>query len=121
MHRGRLASGRGPSALATTIDDQQRQQQQQQQHAQRGQQQHGDKSSARRQLQDEAGMSTVTIAIVLTVLVGAAGYLVQALTARRAERAAADQAQQLHVSEATMDREHEQMVAQIHRTDKWLE
>ena len=42
-----------------------------------------------------------TIAIVLTVLVGAAGYVVQALTARRGERAAADEAQKLHISEQT--------------------
>ena len=55
-------------------------------------------------------MSMDTIAIVLTVLVGAAGYLVQALTARREERAAADEAQKLHVFEHTRQREHEQMV-----------
>ena len=60
------------------------------------------------QKQDEAGvMSMDTVAIVLTVLVGAAGYLLQALTARRAERAAVDQAQKLHVSETTREREHE--------------
>ena len=66
-------------------------------------------------------MSIDTIAIVLTVLVGAAGYLVQALIARREERAAADQAHELHVHEKTRQREHEQMVAQIARTDRWLE
>ena len=49
-------------------------------------------ATSRRRLQDEAGMSMDTIAIVLTVLVGSAGYLVQALTTRRAERAAVDQA-----------------------------
>ena len=48
-----------------------------------------------------------TVAIVLTVLVGSAGYLVQALTARRGERVAADEAQKLHVAEATRQREHE--------------
>ena len=51
--------------------------------------------------------------IVLTVLVGAAGYFVQALTARRGELAAADEAQKLHISEQTRQREHEQMVAQV--------
>ena len=96
MHHGRLASGGGPA-----LNDQRRQQQQQQLH--------GDKSSARRQLQDESGMSMDTIAIVLTVFVGAAGYLVQALIARRGERAAADEAQQLSVSEKTRQREHEQI------------
>ena len=96
VHHGRLASGAGP-ALATSKNDQHQQQE------------GGDKSSARRQLQDEAGMSMDTIAIVLTVLVGAAGYLVQALIARRGERAAADEAQQLSVSEKTRQREHEQI------------
>ena len=66
-------------------------------------------------------MSMDTVAIVLTVLVGAAGYFVQALTAWRRERAAAEEAQKLHVSEKTRQREHEQMVAQIARTDRWLE
>ena len=66
-------------------------------------------------------MSMETVAIVLTVLVGAAGYFVQALTAQRGERAAANEAQKLHVSEQTRQREHEQMVAQIARTDRWLE
>ena len=113
MHHGRLASGADPAA-ATTRDDKQRQQHQQQQGG-------DNKSSARRQLQDETGMSMDTVAIVLTVLVGAAGYFVQALTARRGERAAADEAQKLHVSEKTRQREHEQMVAQIARTDRWLE
>ena len=49
-----------------------------------------------------------TIAIVLTVLVGATGYFVQALTARRAERTAASEAQKLHFSELslTSQREH---------------
>ena len=61
VHHGRLASGAGP-ALATSKNDQHQQQE------------GGDKSSARRQLQDEAGMSMDTIAIVLTVLVGATGY-----------------------------------------------
>ena len=60
VHHGRLASGAGP-ALATSKNDQHQQQE------------GGDKSSARRQLQDEAGMSMDTIAIMLTVLVGAAG------------------------------------------------
>ena len=106
VHHGRLASGE--PALATSRNDQQ-------------QRQGGDKPSARRQLQDEAGMSMDTVAIVLTVLVGAAGYFIQALTARRGERAAADEAQKLHISEQTRQREHEQMVAQIARTDRWLE
>ena len=52
--------------------------------------------SARRRVQSEAAagsdsLSMDTIAIVLSVLVGAAGYVVQAHTARRAERAAASQ------------------------------
>ena len=61
MHQGRLASG-GPT-LAAARDDQQ---------------QGEDKSSARRLMQDNInGITMDTIAIVLTVLVGAAGYLVQ--------------------------------------------
>eukprot|EP01052_Picozoa_sp_SAG31_P008445 SAG31_NODE_427_length_15813_cov_13.679649_7_plen_293_part_00 len=76
-----------------------------------------------RQLQDGAdrGMSVDTIAIVASVLVGAAGYLVQAYTARRAEQSTASQAQELHLHEQTRQREHEQMLAQIGRTDRWLD
>ena len=76
-----------------------------------------------RQLQDGAGqgMSADTIAIVASVLVGAAGYLVQAYTARRAEQSTAVHAQELHLHEQTRQREHEQMLAQIGRTDRWLD
>ena len=54
-------------------------------------------SVPRRALQDKAepaggGMSTDTLAIVLAVLVGAAGYLVQAYTTRRAESSNVEQA-----------------------------
>eukprot|EP01052_Picozoa_sp_SAG31_P039793 SAG31_NODE_5594_length_2432_cov_12.685947_2_plen_281_part_00 len=76
-----------------------------------------------RQLQDGAdqGMSIDTIAIVASVLVGAAGYLVQAYTARRAEQSTAAQAQELHLHEQTRQREHEQMLSQIGRTGRWLD
>ena len=72
----------------------------------------------RRRLQEQpavgsGGMSLDTIAIVLSVLVGAAGYLVQAYTARRAERSLAEQAQELHARELVRQREHEQMLAQV--------
>eukprot|EP01052_Picozoa_sp_SAG31_P022370 SAG31_NODE_1776_length_7300_cov_10.281905_6_plen_272_part_00 len=74
--------------------------------------------SAPRMLQEQqavgsGGMSLDTIAIVLSVLVGAAGYLVQAYTARRAERSLAEQAQELHARELVRQREHEQMLAQV--------
>ena len=42
----------------------------------------------------------------------------QAYTARRAERVAEEQAQELQVSETRRQREHEQMLAQIHRTER---
>eukprot|EP01052_Picozoa_sp_SAG31_P032265 SAG31_NODE_3520_length_4165_cov_1.856370_1_plen_268_part_00 len=98
----------------------------------------------RRQLHD-SGMSSDTIAIVLSVLIGAAGYLVQvsirrplaaesphecsecrcsfsapsqAYTSRRAERTLAEQAQEQHAHETKRQREHEQMLAQIARTDR---
>eukprot|EP01052_Picozoa_sp_SAG31_P018765 SAG31_NODE_1342_length_8700_cov_12.667829_12_plen_299_part_00 len=76
-----------------------------------------------RQLQDGAnqGMSVDTIALVASVLVGAAGYLVQAYTARRSEQSTAAQAQELHLREQTRQREHEQMLSQIGRTDRWLD
>ena len=76
-----------------------------------------------RQLQDGAdqGMSVDTIAIVASVLVGAAGYLVQAYTALRAEQSTAAQAQELHLREQTRQREHEQMLSQIARADRWLD
>eukprot|EP01052_Picozoa_sp_SAG31_P022755 SAG31_NODE_1828_length_7159_cov_58.418980_5_plen_704_part_00 len=109
-------------------------------------------SAWRRQLQEASGsgggMSADTIAILLSVLVGAAGYLVQvscrqqplagvfgmahtltpwhvcspldvqAYTARRAERSLAEQTQEQHARELAREREHEQMVAQIARTDR---
>eukprot|EP01052_Picozoa_sp_SAG31_P047487 SAG31_NODE_9527_length_1263_cov_5.292955_1_plen_251_part_00 len=80
-------------------------------------------ASSTRQLQDGAdqGMSVDTIAIVASVLVGAAGYLVQAYTARRAEQSTAAQAQELHLHEQTRQREHEQMLSQIARADRWLD
>eukprot|EP01052_Picozoa_sp_SAG31_P001855 SAG31_NODE_62_length_28678_cov_21.548270_26_plen_287_part_00 len=43
---------------------------------------------------------------------------VQAYTARRAERVADEQAQELQVSETRRQREHEQMLVQIHRTER---
>ena len=106
VHLGRLVSSAGPPALAAARDDDA------DHHHDHHHQQPDEEMllPPRRQLQkqDEAGgMSMDTIAIVLTVLVGAAGYLLQALTARRAERAAADQAQKLHVHETTREREHE--------------
>ena len=66
----------------------------------------------------EGEMSMDTIAIVLSVLVAAAGYFGQAYTARRAEGVATKQAQELHFTELTRQREHEQMLAQIQRTDR---
>eukprot|EP01052_Picozoa_sp_SAG31_P001941 SAG31_NODE_65_length_28565_cov_8.402914_22_plen_245_part_00 len=51
------------------------------------------------------GLSTDTAAIMLSVLVGAAGYLVQAVTARRAERAATERAHEAQAAERTRQRE----------------
>jgi hypothetical protein len=62
-----------------------------------------------------------TIAIALTVLVGVTGDMVQAWSTRRAERSAADRALELQHSELTRQREYEQMVAQIGRTERWLD
>eukprot|EP01052_Picozoa_sp_SAG31_P042249 SAG31_NODE_6651_length_1937_cov_1.539173_1_plen_394_part_00 len=83
-------------------------------------------SAWRRQQQDQAnssdgGISFDTIAIVLSVLVGGVGYIVQAYTARRAEHAAAQQAHESHLAEQKRQREHEQMLAQIERTSRWLD
>jgi hypothetical protein len=79
--------------------------------------------SAPRRMQDSGGGGTNfdTIAIALSVLVGAAGYMVQAWSTRRAERSAADRALELQHSELTRQREHEQMVSQIERTERWLD
>ena len=71
--------------------------------------------------ESDGGMSMDTMAIVLSVLVAAAGYFVQAYTARRAERSVAEQAQELHTRELARQREHEQMLAQIARTDRALD
>eukprot|EP01052_Picozoa_sp_SAG31_P006603 SAG31_NODE_305_length_18002_cov_7.242808_3_plen_286_part_00 len=94
---------------------------------------------------DAAGVSMDTVAIVLSVLVGAAGYVVQAYLAQKADQSAHEQAHevreladccrsmlaatrsylqpgmQLHIAEMRRQREHEQMVAQINRTERWLE
>eukprot|EP01052_Picozoa_sp_SAG31_P048961 SAG31_NODE_10497_length_1131_cov_2.211240_1_plen_171_part_10 len=61
------------------------------------------------------------LAIVFSVLVGALGYLVQAYTARRAERATAEAAQEQQVADAARERLHQQMVAQIKRIDRALD
>eukprot|EP01052_Picozoa_sp_SAG31_P038252 SAG31_NODE_5075_length_2760_cov_1.322059_3_plen_50_part_00 len=42
----------------------------------------------------------------------------QAYTARRAEQADAERATDLHLSEQARQREHEQMLSQISRTDR---
>eukprot|EP01052_Picozoa_sp_SAG31_P023659 SAG31_NODE_1965_length_6790_cov_70.718577_1_plen_512_part_00 len=77
----------------------------------------------RRVLQDNGGggLSMDTIAIVLSVLVGAAGYVVQAFTARRAERLATIRAEEHHIATQNRQREHEQMLSQIRRVDRWLD
>eukprot|EP01052_Picozoa_sp_SAG31_P003058 SAG31_NODE_114_length_24318_cov_16.787481_4_plen_409_part_00 len=76
-----------------------------------------------RSLQQEAegnagGVSFDTIAIVVSVLIGAVGYIVQAYTARQSERSAEDRQQELQVAESRRQREHEQMLAQIARTEE---
>ena len=83
-------------------------------------------SQARHRLQteptaDSDGMSMDTIAIMLTVFVGTAGYVMQAYIAQRAERSSEAAAQELHVHEQEREREHMQVVAQIKRTDRWLD
>ena len=70
---------------------------------------------------ESSGMSTDTLAIMLTVLVGAAGYAVQAYIAQRAERGSEAAAQELHVHGQEREREHLQVVVQIERTDRWLD
>eukprot|EP01052_Picozoa_sp_SAG31_P037830 SAG31_NODE_4950_length_2840_cov_2.352061_3_plen_515_part_00 len=80
-------------------------------------------SSSRRMLQEgaqseEDGVSVDTLAIVFSVLVGAAGYIVQAITATRAQRSAEEQAHEIQISETRRQREHEQMVEQIGRTKR---
>ena len=61
-------------------------------------------------------MSIDTIAIMLTVLVGAVGYAMQAYIAQRAERSSEEAAQQLNVHEREREREHRMAVAQVSRT-----
>eukprot|EP01052_Picozoa_sp_SAG31_P012309 SAG31_NODE_718_length_12607_cov_21.723937_1_plen_486_part_00 len=79
---------------------------------------------SRRQLQNSNGgdsLSMDTLAIVLSVLVGAFGYLIQSYTARRGEAATAKLAHEQRESDATKQRLHQQMLAQIMRTDRWLD
>eukprot|EP01052_Picozoa_sp_SAG31_P024405 SAG31_NODE_2074_length_6511_cov_11.947754_1_plen_517_part_00 len=68
-----------------------------------------------------SGMSSDTIAIVLSVLVGAAGYLVQAYTSQRADRSLAEQAREQHAHELVQQRDHERLTAQIARTERWVD
>eukprot|EP01052_Picozoa_sp_SAG31_P024792 SAG31_NODE_2133_length_6372_cov_4.372071_4_plen_410_part_00 len=85
---------------------------------------HQDSKAERRRVQSsgsDGGMSTETIAIVLSVLVGAVGYVLQAHTARRAERVQEQQARELHIAEGTRQREHQMMTAQIERTHHALD
>eukprot|EP01052_Picozoa_sp_SAG31_P057526 SAG31_NODE_17075_length_684_cov_1.299145_1_plen_67_part_00 len=62
-----------------------------------------------------------TIAIMLTVLIGAVGYILQAYLAQRQEKSSGAQAREMHMHEQIRQREHEQMAAQIQRTDRWLD
>ena len=82
-------------------------------------------SGSRRALQEDsasvAGMSVDTFAIVLSVLVGVAGYILQAYTARRSERSQAQQALQSHAAEQERDRGHQMMTAQIERIHQSLD
>eukprot|EP01052_Picozoa_sp_SAG31_P036080 SAG31_NODE_4448_length_3222_cov_34.014089_3_plen_536_part_00 len=84
-----------------------------------------DRDWTRRKLQGSdtsgSGMSADTVAIVLSVLVGAVGYVLQAHTARRAERAQEQQAQQLQAAEQARQREHQMVTAQIERTHQALD
>jgi hypothetical protein len=82
-----------------------------------------DTTTQRRNLQSSGGggMSADTIAIVLSVLVGAAGYVLQAHTARRAERVQEQQAMEQHATEQARQREHQVMTAQIERTHQALD
>eukprot|EP01052_Picozoa_sp_SAG31_P050022 SAG31_NODE_11227_length_1052_cov_0.806925_1_plen_264_part_00 len=75
-------------------------------------------SHSRRVQNDPDEMSLDTIAIALSVLVGAAGYIIQAYSARQADQAAEVRQQELQISETRRQREHEQMLAQIHRTER---
>jgi type II secretory pathway pseudopilin PulG len=79
----------------------------------------------RRRLQcsdaNSGGIAVDTNAIVLSVLVGAAGYVVQAHTARRAERAQEQQAMEMQTAEQARQREHQMTTAQIERTHKALD
>ncbi len=75
------------------------------------------RKSSRRQLQAEDS-HVDTIAIVLTVLVGAIGYFVQAYTSRRAELTAKALASDQHLADVMRERDHEQLKAQIARTDR---
>ena len=58
---------------------------------------------------------------MLSVLVGVAGYILQAYTARRSERSQAQQALQSHAAEQERDRGHQMMTAQIERIHQSLD
>eukprot|EP01052_Picozoa_sp_SAG31_P034340 SAG31_NODE_4001_length_3676_cov_16.072127_3_plen_321_part_00 len=79
--------------------------------------------SAGRQLQDarDNSLSFDTIAIVFSVFIGVCGYLLQAWTADRAQRHAAE-LQREHDQEArTLQVEHDRTQAQIRRTERWVD
>lgn len=74
--------------------------------------------STRRALQSTDSNAVETIAIALSVLVGTIGYVVQGYTSRRAELAAKTLAAEQQLADKVREREHEQLKAQIARTDR---
>eukprot|EP01052_Picozoa_sp_SAG31_P003003 SAG31_NODE_110_length_24476_cov_9.909654_20_plen_304_part_00 len=76
-----------------------------------------------RQLQDQSNdsLSADTIAIVFSVFVGVCGYLLQAWTADRAQRHAADLQREHDQKARELRVEHERAQAQVRRTERWVD
>lgn len=68
-----------------------------------------------------ASWSLDSIIIMLSVVLGIAGYILQAWSSQRANAAAAELSHKNQLSDTRRQREHEQMVFQMHRTERWMD
>ena len=80
-------------------------------------------ASLHRQLQDQSNdsLSADTIAIVFSVIIGVCGYLLQAWTADRAQRHAAELQRQHDQDARELQVEHDRAQAQVRRTERWVD
>eukprot|EP01052_Picozoa_sp_SAG31_P014246 SAG31_NODE_877_length_11303_cov_18.744556_6_plen_237_part_00 len=75
----------------------------------------------RRHLQAQAdGLSPDTVAVVLSVLLGVGGYLIQAWSSSKGNRHAAELQREHEEVARLRQQDHERALAQMRRTDRWV-